>query len=91
MVRVVEFTHFSRDRRPRRLVVEEFEPEVGDKGYPKEGNYLVVIEDDEGRKAFGLTEAEAALLAFRLNAILLSHSNDYMNLWGMVKRRKGDE
>ena len=91
MVRVVEFVHFGKDRRPKRLSVDEFEPGMNEKGYPREGSYIIAIEDDDGRKAFGLTEAEAALLAHRLTTILTAHSNDYMNLWGMVKKSGKDE
>lgn len=91
VVRVVEFTHFTRDRRPKRLTVDEFEPTLNDKGYPSEGSFILSIDDGEGRKSFGLSEAEAALLVIRLWNVLVSHGNDFMNLWALRKGKEGKD
>jgi len=91
VVRVVEFTHFTKDRRPKRFILDEVEPSLNEKGYPKGGGYIITIEDGEGRKSFGLSEAEAALLLIRLWNILIGHSNDFMNLWSMVRAQKKPE
>lgn len=91
MVRVVEFVHFTKDRKPKRFILDEVEPTLNDKGYPKEGGYIATIEDSEGRKSFGFSEAEAALLLIRLWNILMGHSNDFMNLWSMARAQKKPE
>jgi len=91
VVRVVEFTHFSKERRPKRLTVDEVPPEMNEKGYPSGGGFIIAIEDDDGRKVFGLSEGEAALLVIRLWNALIGHGNDFMNLWALRKREKGSD
>lgn len=98
MVEVLQLTHFSKDRRrPKKLVLVEDPPQVNERRFAEEGRFMVIIDEgDEGRKVFGLSEAEAALLYVRLGAVLHSHSGEYMNAVSQAayerraEGRKGD-
>ncbi|MGC8597104.1 MAG: hypothetical protein ACP5NY_04200 [Thermocladium sp.] len=60
--RILEITHFSKDKKPNRLTINDVSPRVNENGFPEEGGYFLRI----GDAVFHLSEAEAAHLALTL-------------------------
>jgi hypothetical protein len=95
MTRILELTHFGKGKKPKRLTIDEEGPTINDKNYPVEGSFIIAIDDGKNRLAFKLTEAEASLIAIRLEEVVRIHSKEFMNesvrAEVMRRKEKGEE
>ncbi len=76
MAKIIEITHFNKDKKPNKLTINDQPPSLNENGFPEEGGYFLRI----GDAVFHLTEAEASHLALTLTAIHNEHVLQYMKL-----------
>ena len=85
--RIIEITHFSKDKKPNKLTIDSQPPSVNENGFPEEGGYFLRI----GDAVFHLSEAEAAHLALTLLEVHRQHSLQFMKIAEQRRRREREE
>jgi len=84
--RIIEITHFSKDKKPNKLTIDAQPPSLNENGFPEEGGYFLRI----GDAVFHLTEAEASHLALTLLETHRQHTLQFAKISG-ERRKKGEE
>ncbi len=84
--RIIEITHFSKDKKPNKLTIDsQPPPSLNENGFPEEGGYFLRIGGDA---VFHLSEAEAAHLALTILEVHRQHSLQFMKIAEQRKRRE---